>query len=209
MRKAQNRWEAEQLGERKQAYLEKYGFLDPDSRYSQMTFDNYIADTEMQKTAKAATMRMCAEWLESGYHKGILLYSPLSKVGVGKTHLAVAACRFACEHLQSIAIWGMPAYITAIKAAYESGGVDKIQKSALEPQVLLLDDLGAEVVKSPDWYQDLVYSIMDERWLSRKATLVTTNKAWRALAVLLGPRAMSRMLAMTGDQIEVDGDDRR
>jgi DNA replication protein DnaC len=197
------------LEERKQEYLTKYGFNDPGSLYSGMTLVSYKAKTKLQGEAKTAIEVLCQTWLAEGFHQGILLYSPMSTVGVGKTHLAVAAARFACENLQSIAIWGMPAYIDAIKASYDNGGADKIQSSAQAHAVLVLDDIGVENVKSVEWYQNLIYNIIDTRWLAQRATLVTTNLPPAALIKHIGTRAHSRLIAITGKSYELDGDDYR
>jgi DNA replication protein DnaC len=208
-REEQERWQRQELEARKQTYLEKYGFLDPASLYAGMTFANYHARTKKQREAKAAIEALTSSWLRDGFVHGAILFSPVTLVGVGKTHLAVAAARFACEHMQSIAIWGMPSYVDAIKASYDNGGADKVQQSAQEPAVLVLDDIGVENVKSVEWYQNLVYNIVDARWLKQRATLVTTNMPLQILSRHIGARAISRLMAITGPMIELDGTDYR
>lgn len=202
-------WEQE-LAERKAAYLDRYGFADPETEYYHMTFENYKGTlTNQQKAAKKAVQALCQEWTVAGYRRGIVLYSDFASVGVGKTHLAVAAARFAVEHLQSVAIWGMPTYIRALKASYDAGKSDQVTRSTEEPAVLVLDDLGAENIGKVDWYQEVIYNIMDTRWLKKRATIVTTNLPERVLFARIGARAMSRLTAMTGSFVELDGTDYR
>jgi DNA replication protein DnaC len=197
----------------RQQYLEEFGFSDSRSEYARMTFDNYIPDPNYisQASAKALAMRVCAGWPAEGYMTGMVFYSP--RVGVGKTHLAVAMARFAIDDLRTVGIWSMPEYLQSLKNSYErKEGAADLQERVQSADVLVLDDLGAENVSKDGvgWYQDLLFNIFNLRWREHKATIITTNLSELALAAKVGRRVSSRLTELIGGQyIEIDGEDYR
>jgi len=202
---------------RRQTIIAKYGLAQ--GQYAHMTFESYEPDPKYpsQMIAKQAALNVLAKWRAGDWSAGLLLYSPLRAVGIGKSHLAIALAR---EGLMLhdpeedvlkplLAIWDMSSYVRAIKASYESGGTDEIIASAAEPTILVMDDLGTEYTKTPSWYQSLMYDIFNARWLGSRATIVTTNVSPINLSHKIGPRAFSRLVALTGRAVEMDGEDYR
>lgn len=189
-----------------------------EGEYAHMTFQTYVPDPKYptQGQAKRAVFDLVKAWQSGDWSRGILLFSSLNAVGVGKTHLAIAAARagmmaYTPRHFDEVvlSIWDMPSYVKAVKASYNDGGTTEIQQSAVAPAILVMDDLGAEYAKAQDWYQGLMYDILNARWLKRKATVVTTNLTVDQLKTRLGPRCVSRLLAMTGKPVEIKGEDYR
>ena len=92
---------------------------------------------------------------------------PAGDPGTGKTHLAVAALRALIDY-QNL--------FEQIKAGYDpsSGSSNReAYRSALDTEILLLDDLAAHRVT--DWVEDTVTSIITYRCNHRKALIATTN----------------------------------
>jgi DNA replication protein DnaC len=96
--------------------------------------------------------------------------------GTGKTHLAVAALRSLIGRGFEGVFYDFQALLNHIRSGYDaaSGTMDRdAYRSALEAEILVLDDLGAHRVT--DWVEDTVTSIVTQRCNNRRATIVTTN----------------------------------
>ena len=97
-------------------------------------------------------------------------------VGSGKTHLAVAALRALVAKGHEGIFCDYQNLLDRIRASYDqsSGASDReAYRSALEAEILLLDDLGAHRVT--EWVEDIVTSIVTSRCNNQKALIVTTN----------------------------------
>lgn len=100
----------------------------------------------------------------------------LGSPGTGKTHLAVAALRGLLARGFEGMFFDFQGLLNQIRSGYDqaSGTMDReAYRSALDAEILLLDDLGAHRVT--DWVEDTVASIVTHRCNSRKATIITTN----------------------------------
>jgi DNA replication protein DnaC len=179
-----------------------------------MTLANYYPDPEFpsQARAKAAIEGLIEKWKAGMWSEGLMLMS--KQVGIGKTHLAVAAaCNFVMLYPHPgdsiLTIWDMPSYVKAIKSSYDNGGTGAIQDSAIRPALLVMDDIGAEYARATDWYKNLLYDICNPRWVNQRATIVTTNLEIADLRKWVGDRVFSRLLSMTGKPVEMLGDDFR
>jgi DNA replication protein DnaC len=135
--------------------------------------------------------------------------------GTGKTHLAVAALRGLIAKGFEGVFFDYQNLLERIRAGYNesSGATDReAYRSALDAEVLLLDDLGAHRVT--DWVEDTVTSIITYRCNNRKPLIATTNltdpdagdrrtfglesdiKGKLSLAERIGMRARSRLFEM-------------
>ena len=96
--------------------------------------------------------------------------------GTGKTHLAVAAMKALLARGHEGLFCDYQNLLDRIRSGYDasSGASDReAYRSALDAEVLLLDDLGAHRVT--DWVEDTVTSIVTHRCNNKKALIVTTN----------------------------------
>jgi DNA replication protein DnaC len=147
--------------------------------YSNASFDNFsvpgpenpIARREL--TGVLLTIRNFVRDFKNDSRPGLLL---IGEPGTGKTHLAVAALRQIVEKGFEGLFCDYQTLLNSIKAGYDpaSGSSDReAYRTALESDVLLLDDLGAHRVTA--WVEDTVTSIITYRCNNRKALIATTN----------------------------------
>ncbi len=126
--------------------------------------------------------------------------------GVGKTHLAVAVLQSLIKRGFEGVFFDYQTLLDRIRSSYDksSGATDKeAYRTALDCEILLLDDLGAHRVT--DWVEDTVTSLITHRCNHRKPMIVTTNlpppgetsNAYKdSLADRIGMRAWSRLNEM-------------
>jgi DNA replication protein DnaC len=203
------------MQEVKAATLHRYS-LDA-GRYAHMTLHSYRPDAghPSQAVAKKAVLSMVATWASGDWSAGILLASP--DVGIGKTHLAIAAAREGVMRYrpkigeQILAVWDMPSFVDTVRHTYDDGGTADLMVSVQEPVLLVLDDIGTEHVskESRTWYQGLMFQIVNARWLARQATIVTTNLDADDLWAWVGPRVFSRLIDLVGVPVLMQGEDYR
>lgn len=143
-----------------------------------------------------------------GDRPGLLL---VGDTGTGKTHLAVAALKALIERGHEGLFFDYQNLLDRIRAGYDrnAGASDReAYSSALDAEVLLIDDLGSHRVT--EWVEDTVTSIVTHRCNHRKPLIATTNldvddapqvesaavRPKKTLAEVIGLRARSRLFEM-------------
>jgi DNA replication protein DnaC len=133
--------------------------------------DNPVARPILAKALVTATSFV--REFPAGDALGLLL---AGDPGSGKTHLAVGAAKGLMDKGHQCLFFDYQNLLDRIRSSYDksSGSGDReAYKSAMESDVLVLDDLGSHRVT--EWVEDIVTSIITFRYNHRKALIVTTN----------------------------------
>lgn len=145
--------------------------------------------------------------------QGLLFIGPC---GTGKTHLAVATLK---EFIQKTRKPGLfvdyRSMLHQIRTTY-GPAADTTERAVLDrytmTPLLVLDELGAERVT--DWTLDIIFYVLNERYMNKRLTLITTNYLLESgpddqpLEERIGKRLISRLCEMC-TIVPLDGEDYR
>jgi DNA replication protein DnaC len=140
------------------------------------------------------------EYLSEG--RGLWL---MGDVGTGKTTLAMLVSKAALESGYSAAIYSLPRLLARIRRTYdaevgEQGYLDFFERLT-SVDLLHLDDVGAE--KRTDWVLEQLYAVINERYETGRAILITSNLDQTQLEEQIGSRSVSRLVEMCGQEFMV------
>jgi len=132
--------------------------------------------------------------------------------GIGKTHLGVAAYRWAVRRVGTeLATWvNVPEFCTSVKAAYtDENGHGPFEDYAAARRFVVLDDLLGRDLTLHEASQ-IVYRLLDVAYQNGAAVLITMNPAVTELVARFPPHEVSRILAAaTIIPMQGSGDRRR
>jgi len=147
--------------------------------YRNASFDNFstLPDNPVahRVLSNAVTLArtFAREFPQPGRKRGLLF---IGDPGTGKTHLAVAVLRVLLSRGFEGVFFDYQDLLERIRQSYDrdSGTTSReALETALECEVLVLDDLGAHRVT--DWVEDTITAIITHRCNHQKALIATTN----------------------------------
>ena len=148
------------------------------ARYRGCTIANFeSAGSPLLRKVWENAASFAAGYPHTGASAGLGLLFTGRHSGVGKTHLAVAVLRELAETKKTYGhFWDYLELMREIRSSYNPE-VRMTEMQALEPiinsPVLLLDDLGA--LKITDWMHDMLFYILNQRYVHQRPSIITTN----------------------------------
>ena len=118
----------------------------------------------------------------------------IGSVGTGKTHLAVQAGRTAVRLFYSVFFTTVTELLSDLRQTFRDGSPlaeKQIMEHVADVDLLILDD--ATVEKQTDWTQDALYRVVNARYETEKATMLTANTSLDGMRERLGERLVSRL----------------
>ena len=100
---------------------------------------------------------------------GLLLFG---NVGTGKSYAAGCIANALIDRLESVLFGGMSDVVNRMQGNFGTDR-DHYMKSLMRPDLLILDDLGAE--RNTSFGKERVFDVVDKRLLTGKPMIVTTN----------------------------------
>lgn len=143
---------------------------------------------------------LASDWAHHAGGRNLVIFGA---VGVGKTHLAIAACRPAAERGLHVEFVPAVEMFDRLRPGRDDDALDDL----LDADRLVIDDLGAE--RPTDWTAERLYLVVNRRWLDERPTIVTTNLESKDLAAEVGSRMFSRIVGSDAVGIRLNGPDRR
>jgi DNA replication protein DnaC len=159
---------------------------------------------------------LCQRWVDDFLQvdgrfteRGLLL---IGRPGVGKSHLAAGVLRALVERYRIHGLFvDFTTLVHDIQATFDRSAEESkadVLDPVTEAEVLVLDELGAQ--KPSPWVNDILYLIMNGRYMRRLPTVFTTNfrlevpeglaerrEAPEALAARIPAQLVSRLYQMT------------
>jgi DNA replication protein DnaC len=136
------------------------------------TPDNPVSNRILQHALTQAAS-FAREYPYGTKRQGLLL---IGDPGTGKTHLAVAVIKRLIQRGFGCVFFDYQNLLERMRAGYDpAAGASQREayRTALDCEVLLLDDLGAHRVT--DWVEDTVTSLITYRYNNNKPIIATTN----------------------------------
>lgn len=152
------------------------------------TFENFKLVKGTEKAFKFASE------LAAGAAKFVwlLIYGG---VGNGKTHLCNAIAKVSLERGIEVLVMNSADMFSQIKAAMNDNASEAVIKRFKEVSLLIIDDWGVEY--GTDWQLSIFDEILDARYWTARATVVTTNKDITELPKRIESRFSDKRISRT------------
>lgn len=176
---------------------------------------NYYSNNHIdQKTGRSSlatateALQVCQKFVQtfSESFQNLFLYG---NTGVGKTFLANCIAKELIDTAYSVVYFtSFELFDIFAKSKFEKDQTaSAMYEHIFDCDLLIIDDLGTELANSFTTSQ--LFSCLNERLLSRKSTIISTNLSLDSLVDLYSERTFSRitsnytMLRLTGDDIRI------
>lgn len=173
--------------------------------------DNFI-DPKSGRSSRSImkdALRICQNFVRTfdSEHKNLFLYGD---VGVGKTFLSNCIAKELIDAGFSVLYFSAPKlFNTLAQGTFDKNDIDakNMYEYIFDCDLLIVDDLGTEFTNS--FIASQLFTCINERLLSKKSTIISTNLSLDSLADLYTERSFSRitsnyiMLKLIGDDIRI------
>jgi len=161
-------------------------------RFKDKRLDTYIADTPEKQYALNVVKTYAVDFEAARANGSCLVLC--GKPGTGKTHLASGAAIHVIENGYTALFITVMSAMRRIKATWDRNS-DETESDAISvlcsPDLLVLDEIGIQTGSETE--QNLIFSIINDRYESRKPTIVISNLNAKGVRDFLGERSFDRL----------------
>ncbi|WOB06530.1 ATP-binding protein [Piscinibacter gummiphilus] len=162
------------------------------ARFIGRTFDTYVAETEEQKTALAIVKSYAEKFPELRKRGQSLILA--GGVGTGKSHLAAAAMQeLMPEH--TCLYTKVAGLLLMIRDTWRKD-CDRTESQVMADleriDLLVIDEVGVQ--SGTDAEKNLLFEVLDRRYLARRPTILITNLSRKEFETLVGDRIFDRLV---------------
>ena len=168
-------------------------------KLTRMNLANF-QENKGNKKAVRAVLKYLKTWPNT---RGLVLSG---QCGRGKTHLAVGVVRAFALRMVCAEFWQGYALLDSLRPKGEDAAAQYELEYFVSLPLLVIDDLGRE--RLTEWGQEMMFSLLDQRDLAERPTIVTTNLDTEQLERHLSEAIVSRLVGNC-DWLELTGDDHR
>jgi len=148
----------------------------------ELTWSGQTFSIDVQRQALVQALRDAQTYAEAP--KGWLyLCGPC---GAGKSHLASAIANQLASGGHSVTYASVPELLRFVRSGIGDGQADARLEALMQIDLLILDDLGAEYLTP--WAQEQLFILINARYLTERATILTSNDRLEALPARLASR---------------------
>jgi len=179
---------------RRQSYLQNFSGVDTLTR---LTFENFVIDPiSLQVSVETAHNLQRARdlCLQFAYEpEGWLIL--MGRYGCGKTHLAAAIANANIRTGHAVTFMVVPDLLDHLRSTFSPRSelsYDELFEQMRDTPLLILDDLGTQ--SSTPWAQEKLFQLLNHRYNSQAATVITTNQRLDSLDQRLHSRLQDLQL---------------
>ncbi len=136
--------------------------------------------------------------------ESLLLFGP---TGTGKTHVALAIARVVVEQGFTVVYGPVQQLLHQMEKEHFGRAEGDSEDTMIHCDLLILDDIGTEM--STPFYQSCLYTLVNSRMLSGRATIISTNLVPADLQHRYGEQITSRIMGTFQPLLFVGGDIRQ
>jgi hypothetical protein len=172
-------------------------------------------DEEYDKLMEESGWNAWIEWFRATYEASWYFHGGY---GTGKTGLVAGMARELIlggalndyEEPYYVRFVTVPDLLAEFRATY-GDSAEKTEKDVMDfyfkPDVLIMDDLGAEQIKGTGWVEDRLYQVIGKRHAEKKPIWFTSNFNIKQTGERIGERIAWRIVEMCGSEniVEIKG----
>lgn len=177
-------------------------------RFQDRTFDGYVTQSDGQRYALAFARELAGD-IAAGTAAGRCAVF-VGRPGTGKTHLAAAVATHAMRSGRSALFTTVTRLIRRIRDTYNRGSSETESQAVdvfTSPDLLVLDEVGVQ--RGTEDEKLLLFDVLNERYETRRSTVLLSNLAAANVRAYLGDRIFDRMREDGGKVIVFDWDSHR
>ncbi len=196
--------EAQERVEKLAAWQARIGSAGIPERFQDRSLDNFAASTEEQNFALQAAKEYAAGFAGQAAVTGQSLLF-VGKPGTGKTHLAVGIGMHLLRQGRPVLFTTVQRAIRRVRDTWsrESAETESQAVAALVfPDLLILDEVGVQ--SGSEFEKNQLFDILNERYETRRPTLLLSNLDVEGVRAYLGDRIFDRLREDGGRAIAFD-----